>query len=484
MKLNYKVVFFILGVLLIIEGAFMLINIPVSLFYKDNDALYLFVSAFLTLLTGFLMWAGFRTCKKSVGKREGFLVVTFGWIIFSAFGALPFVISNQGIPNYTDAFFETMSGFTTTGASVLNDIESLSHGLLFWRSIIQWLGGMGIIVLSLVILPIMGIGGMQLFVAEVPGPIPDKIHPRVKETAKRLWGVYCIFTAIEIVLLWIGEMNFFDAVCHSFTTMATGGYSTKQASIAAYPTAYTQYVITIFMFIAGVNFTLSYFALHLRFKPIWKNEEFRWYTSFVLFFTVIIAIIIYVNHHVGVEKAFRDSFFQVVSIITTTGFATYDYLQWVSPVWIMLFILMFFGGSAGSTGGSVKIIRIILMIKNGMLELKRIVHPNAIIPVRIDKQGVQPEVLSNVLAFISVYLVITIFGTIVMSFMGHDLDTSMGSVAATLGNIGPGIGDVGPASNFASFSIFGKWFLSFLMLVGRLELFTVLVLFAPSFWKK
>ena len=484
MRLNYKVVFFIMGVLLIIEGAFMLLSIPFSLIYKDSDALYLFVASFLTLLTGFLIWASFRSCSKSVGKHEGYIIVAIGWIVFSAFGALPFILSPQGITNYTDAFFETMSGFTTTGASILNDIEALSHGLLFWRSLIQWLGGMGIIVLSLVILPTLGIGGMQLFVAEVPGPTPDKIHPRVKETAKRLWGVYAIFTLAEIILLWIGGMGLFDSICHSFTTMATGGYSTKQASIAAYPSAFIQYVITIFMFIAGVNFTLNYFFLHFRFKPIWKNEEFRWYTSFVLFFTIVIAIIVYVNHDISAEKAFRDSFFQVTSIITTTGFATYDYLEWVSPAWVLLFLLMFFGGSAGSTGGSVKIIRIILVIKNGLLELKRIVHPNAIIPVRIDKQGVQPEVLSNVLAFISVYLVIMIVGTTVMSFMGHDLDTSMGAVAATLGNIGPGIGDVGPAYNFAGFSISGKWFLSFLMLVGRLELFTVLVLFAPAFWKK
>ena len=238
------------------------------------------------------------------------------------------------------------------------------------------------------------------------------------------------------------------------------------------------------MFIAGVNFSLSYFAMHFKFRPIWKNEEFRWYTGFVVFFTLVIAVIVYLTNNIGVEKAFRDSFFQVVSIITTTGFATYDYLEWISPAWILLFLLMFFGGSAGSTGGSVKVIRIILMIKNGLLELKRIIHPNAIIPVRIDRQGVPPEVLSNILAFISVYLIITLLGTVVMAFMGHDLDTSMGAVAATLGNIGPGIGDVGPALNYANFSIFGKWFLSVLMLVGRLELFTVLVLFAPAFWKK
>ncbi|MCG8700054.1 MAG: TrkH family potassium uptake protein [Bacteroidales bacterium] len=480
--LNLRVVFFILGILLVIEGLFMLLCIPVSLIYSEPDALMLFLSAFITLLFGFITWAIFRTCDKSVGKREGYVIVTFGWLVFSLFGALPFYITG-GIPSYTDAFFETMSGFTTTGASILNDIEALSHGLLFWRSLIQWLGGMGIIVLSLVILPIMGIGGMQLFVAEVPGPTPDKIHPRVKETAKRLWMVYCIFTLAEILLLWAGEMDLYDSICHAFTTMATGGYSTKQASIAE-SSAYTQYIITLFMIIAGVNFTLSYFALHLRFKAVWSNEEFRWYLAFILFFTVVITAILIINHTGGFEESFRASVFQVASIITTTGFATADYIQWPAPAWILLFILMFFGGSAGSTGGSVKIIRIVLMIKNGLLELKRLIHPNAIIPVRIDRMAVKPEVLSNILAFISVYLLIMMLGVIVVSLLGHDLDTSAGAVAATLGNIGPGIGDVGPAFSYASFSIFGKWFLSFLMLVGRLELFTVLVLFAPAFWKK
>ena len=480
--LNYKVVGFIIGILLIIEGVFIALCIPFSLVMGDSDAIYIFLSAFITLIVGFVLWAAFRLCNKTVSKREGFLIVTFGWIAFSVFGALPFYIS-EGIPSYTDAFFETISGFTTTGASILNDIEALSHGLLFWRSLIQWLGGMGIIVLSLVILPILGIGGMQLFSAEVPGPAPDKIHPRVKETAKRLWGVYCVFTAAEIVLLWAGGMSLYDAVCHSFTTMATGGYSTKQASIAAYGSPFIHYVISIFMIIAGVNFTLSYFALHLKFKNIWRNEEFRWYISFIGFFTLLITLIVYFSNNYTFEKAFRDSLFQVSSIITTTGFATVDYMQWVTPAWVLLLILMFFGGSAGSTGGSVKIIRIVLMMKNGLLELKRMVHPNAIIPVRIDKYAVKPEILSNVLAFISVYLIITLLGVITIAFLGYDFETSVGAVAATLGNIGPGIGKVGPIENYAHFSDTAKWIFSFLMLVGRLELFTVLVLLSPSFWR-
>jgi len=325
---------------------------------------------------------------------------------------------------------------------------------------------------------------MQLFVAEVPGPTPDKLHPRVKETAKRLWGIYVIYTVAEIILLKIGGMNWFDAINHSFTTMATGGYSTKQASIAHFNSPFIHYVIIVFMFLAGTNFTLSYFALHLNFKKVFKDEEFRFYIGFVVLFTAIIAFTLW--HHGGYspEQSFRDSLFQVVSIITTTGFATADYLQWMPFVVVMIFALMFFGGSAGSTGGSVKIIRITLLLKNSYQELKRIIHPNAIIPVRINNKSVPPQIISNILAFVVFYMFMTIGGTIVISALGYDLETSMGAVAATLGNIGPGIGLVGPIENYAHFPAFGKWFLSFLMLIGRLELFTVIVLLSPSFWKK
>lgn len=481
---NIKVVAFILGVLLILEGAFMFLAAPISFLYGHTDVWLIAISALITASIGIILWAVFRNCSKNVGKREGYMIVSFGWILFSFFGAIPFVITGA-IPSYTDAFFETISGFTTTGASILNDIESLSHGLLFWRSMTQWLGGMGIIVLSLVILPILGIGGMQLFIAEVPGPTPDKLHPRIKETAKRLWGVYLIITLMEVVLLRAGKMPIFDAVCHSFTTLATGGYSTKQASIAFYSSAYIQYVFIFFMIIAGINFSLSYFALHFKFKRIWKNEEFRSYMLFIVVFTIITTLILMDSFRgEKIEKLFRDALFQVVSIMTTTGFATVDYLSWRSSAVVLLLVLMFFGGSAGSTGGSIKIIRIVLMLKNGFQELKKLIHPNAIVPVRIDKVAVNQETITNVLAFISVYILISVIGVIIVALLGHDIETSMGAVAATLGNIGPGIGDVGPMFNYAHFSDFGKWFLSFLMLIGRLELFTVLVLLTPAFWKK
>lgn len=472
-----------MGLLLLIEGFFLGVSSLISLYYKEYDLFAILITAGICAITGLSLQLLTQNAEKNIGKREGYIIVSLVWIIFSAFGALPFVISGA-IPSYTDAFFETISGFTTTGASILNDIEAVPHGLLFWRSITQWLGGMGIIVLSIAILPIFGIGGMQLFVAEVPGPTPDKLHPRIKETAKRLWGIYILFTLAEVILLKIGGMTWFDAVNHSFTTMATGGYSTKQASIAHFDSPFIHYVITVFMFLAGTNFTLSYFALHLKFGKVFKNEEFRYYLGFVIIFTISIAIALWHFHDYTPEKSFRESLFQVVSIITTTGFATADYLMWKPFVIVMIFALMFFGGSAGSTGGSVKIVRVALLLKNSYQELKRIIHPNAIIPVRMNGKSVPPQIISNILAFVVFYMLISIISTIIMSAFGYDLNTSLGAVAATLGNIGPGIGKVGPVENYAHIPDFAKWFLSFLMLIGRLELFTVIVLFSPSFWKK
>jgi len=481
--INNKIIFQVIGLLLIIEGFFLGFSSLVSLYYGGSDFSALLITTGICVFTGIALRLATHNAEKNINKREGYIIVSLVWVVFSLFGALPFVI-NGAIPSYTDAFFETISGFTTTGASILNDIESIPKGLLFWRSLTQWLGGMGIIVLSIAILPIFGIGGMQLFVAEVPGPTPDKLHPRVKETAKRLWGIYVIFTVAEIILLKIGGMSWFDAVNHSFTTMATGGYSTKQASIAYYDSPFIHYVIIVFMFLAGTNFTLSYFALHLKFGKVFKNEEFRFYLGFVILFTVIIALALWHIDGFSLSKSFRDSLFQVVSIITTTGFATADYLLWKPFVIVMLFALMFFGGSAGSTGGSIKIVRITLLLKNSYQELKRIIHPNAVIPVRISGKSVPTQIISNILAFVVFYMIISIVSTMVMSSMGYDLQTSLGAVAATLGNIGPGIGLVGPAQNYAHIPDFGKWFLSFLMLIGRLELFTVLILFSPTFWKK
>jgi trk system potassium uptake protein len=480
---NPKTALRILGILLMVEGVCMWLSVPVALWFGEEDAPHFILAGAITAATGFLAFFSTRKAKLEVTKRDGYVIVTSGWLAFSFFGTLPFVLTGS-IPGFTNAFFETISGFTTTGASVLNNIEELSHGVLFWRSLTQWLGGMGIIVLSLVILPVLGIGGMQLFAAEVPGPVPDKLHPRVKETAKRLWSIYVIFTMAEVLLLWIGPMDLFDAVCHALTTMATGGYSTKQASIGYWNSPYVHYVITVFMFLAGVNFTLSYFGFHLRFRKVWQNEEFRYYLGFTVVFTLLIAAGLFFSSNRGAEESFRTALFQVVAIITTTGYATDDYLLWMPVLTMMIFVLMFFGGSAGSTGGGPKIMRIMILIKNSTQELKRLIHPNAVIPVRMNKIAVDNVVVTNVLAFLVFYMVIAFVSMVIMSLLGNDFETSIGAVAATLGNIGPGIGNVGPAANFHDIAAGGKWFLSFLMLVGRLELFTVLVLFSPAFWKE
>lgn len=480
---NARLIVKFLGILLGIEALFMLTSLPFSLYYHE-DVLPILYSAGITSFIGLIMWFSTRNyTDKNVSRREGYILVSITWVVISFFGALPFLFSNT-VASLSDAFFETMSGFTTTGASILTDIEITPKGILFWRSMTHWLGGMGIIVLSLAILPLLGIGGMQLFVAEVPGPVPDKLHPRVTETAKRLWGIYVLLTLAETILLMFGGMSLFDALCHAFGTMATGGFSTQNASVANY-SPYIQYVIIFFMILAGTNFTLHYFALKGKFKKVVYNEEFKFFIGLLFGISIIIAIALIWYQNYPFEKAFRDSLFQVVSIVTTTGFVSADYLKWTPTfLWFIIFLLMFTGGSAGSTGGGIKIVRILLLFKNSVLELKRLIHPNAIIPLRFSGKSVSRDIITNVLAFLIIYLIIFALGSLFMSILGLDFESAIGSVAATLGNIGPAIGSVGPVDNYAHIPEVGKWFLSFLMLLGRLELFTILILFTPAFWKK
>ncbi|MFO8055475.1 MAG: TrkH family potassium uptake protein [Bacteroidales bacterium] len=480
-KLNIKAILRILGTVIVIEGLFMLTSLGFSYYYGGEDFKALLISGGLTVFAGILLYAvGRNSREKTVGRREAYVIVSFTWVLISLFGALPFVISGA-IPAYTDAFFESMSGFTTTGSSILTDIESLPKGILFWRSLTHWIGGMGIIVLSLAILPFLGIGGMQLFAAEVPGPTPDKLHPRIAGTAKRLWGIYLLLTVVQAILLLLGGMDFFNALCHTFGTVATGGFSPQNDSIASF-SPYLQYVIILFMILAGVNFALHYLTLTGRFRQVWKNEEYRYYLKLLFGTTVVIAVLLFLNTGMNGEKAFRDALFQGVSIITTTGFVTTDYLSWPSFIWIFLFFLMFTGGSAGSTGGGIKIVRQLMLWKIIAVEMRRLIHPRAIIPVRLNEKAVPREIVSNIMAFLLIYLLIFGLGTLIMVLLGLDLDTAIGSAIATLGNIGPGIGNVGPVENFAHIPLAGKWVLSFLMLLGRLELFTVLVLLSPKFW--
>lgn len=483
-KFNFKIVGSLLGILLVINGGFMLLCLPVSLIYREGGVVPLIISAVVSAVIGASLWWGTRSrTDNNLSKRDGYLIVTFGWLGMSLVGTLPYLISGA-IPSFTNAFFETLSGFTTTGASILNDIESVPKGILFWRSLTQWMGGMGIIVLAVAILPLLGIGGMQLFVAEAPGLKPDKLQPRITATARRLWIIYFGLTCAEFVMLLIGGMTVFDALNHSLTTMATGGFSTRQDSIAHFDSPYIQYVLVIFMFLAGTNFTLTYFGFKGKFDKVWANEEFRVYLIGTLILGMIVSVGVYFNTGNGIEQSFRDALFQVVSIITTTGFVSADYTHWGPALSILFFMFMFLGASAGSTAGGVKIVRHILLLKNGILELKRQIHPSAIIPVRLNKKAVSPDITSNVLGFIMIYLTIYVVSTFIMGLIGVDFTTALGSVATSLGNIGPGFGTVGPVDNFAHLPDIGKWFLSFLMLLGRLELFTVLILLTPYFWTR
>lgn len=482
MLFNYRIILNILGILLMINGMFMFLCIPFSLYYGAVDLLAIFGAGSIALICGAILFLSTRKNEnKELKKRDGYLVVTFGWLIMSAFGSLPYMFSGA-IPEFGDAFFETISGFSTTGATVLIDIEAVDKGILFWRSLTQWIGGMGIIVLTVAILPILGIGGMQLFVAEAPGVSPDKLQPRIKETAKRLWLIYLGLTFAETVFLWLGGMTFYDAINHGLTTMATGGFSTKNASIAHFDSPFIQYTIIAFMFLAGTNFTMTYFGLHGEFQKVFKNDEFRFYLTFCIVLTLVVSVGIYLTGG-PLEMAFRNAAFQVVSVITTTGYITADYTAWSPFITLLFFIMMFLGASAGSTAGGVKIVRHIILIKNSFLELKRQLHPSAVIPVRFNGNAVSRDITFNILAFIMIYILIFAGGSVVMGMLGADFNTSIGSVATCLGNIGPGLGTVGPVDNFAHISASGKWLLSFLMLLGRLELFTVLILFTPFFWK-
>lgn len=460
----------------------MLLPVPFSLYYDSNDHWALLGSAALTALAGLSAYK-FTNLDRTLRVREGFAIVTFGWIFFSLFGCLPYLLSGT-IPSFTDAFFETISGFTTTGATILTEIESLPHGILFWRSLTHWLGGMGIIVLSLAILPFLGVGGMQLFKAEVPGPVADKLTPRVTETAKILWGVYVLLSAVETLLLMLGGMTLFDALCHTFGTMATGGYSTRNASVGAYDSAYIDYVIVIFMFLAGANFSLHYRLLRGNLKVYWQDREFLVYLGIIGVATVIIGTDVWLNTYDTFADALRYSLFQVVSIQTTTGYGTADYELWSANAQFVLFCLMFIGGCAGSTGGGMKVMRIYLLFKFSISEFTRLLHPNAVVPVRMRQVAIPRDVITNILGFFVLFIFLFVAGVFIMTLLGLDILSALGAVAATLGNIGPGLNLVGPTDNYGFIPAPGKWVLSALMLMGRLEVFTVLVLFSPAFWKK
>ncbi len=481
--MDLKAVIAILGLLIIFIGAAMLIAIPFSLYYSDGALFSILISSVISLTAGAIIWFVFKRYLNDLKTREGFAIVTFGWLTMSLFGSLPFIISGT-IPSVTDAIFETVSGFTTTGASILSNIEAMPKGLLLWRSMTQWIGGMGIIVLSLAILPILGVGGMQLFKAESPGPTIDKLKPRIGETAKVLWQVYILFSAVLTILLLVGGMNFFDAITHTFTTMATGGFSTQNASVAHFKSPFIDIVITVFMFAAGVNFALHYRALKGDVKSFFRSSEFIFYASITAIATIFTSVILMLHgNHTSFPEALRYSSFQIVSILTTTGFVTADYEIWPAAIQFMLFLLMFNGGCAGSTGGGIKNMRILILLRNGAAELRKLIHPKAIVPVRFNAKAVPPEIISHILAFFVLFISTFVFATLIMTALGLDIVTAMGSVIASLSNIGPGLGGVGPMDNYSHVPLLGKWVLCSCMIIGRLELFTVLVIFTRVFWK-
>lgn len=470
-----------MGALLFLIGALMLPAAAISWIYGENSS-PIMISAAISLFIGMVFFFSFSKYDQLVRKREGYLIVVLSWIFMTGFGMLPFILSAE-VTSIADALFETVSGLTTTGASILTDIESMPKGLLFWRSMTQWIGGLGIIVLTVAIFPLLGIGGSELFVAESPGPTSDKVHPRISETAKRLWYIYVGLTVAASLLFWVGGMTFYDAVNHGLTTLATGGFSTKNASMAFYESPFIQYTAILFMFLAGTNFTLIYFGLHGRFRKVLKSDEFKAYTGALIGLSLVLFLGIYVQSDISLEFAFRKAVFQVVSLVTTTGFVSDDYTQYGQGIAFICFMLLFVGGSAGSTAGGIKFVRHVTFLKNSWLEFKRIVHPRAIVPLIINGERVTGRIINNIMNFLLIYLSTFVIGSLLISLLGYDLATSLGSVATCLGNVGPAIGQVGPVDNFAFFSPMAKVVLSFLMLLGRLELFTILILFTPFFWR-
>ncbi len=482
--MRWRYIFNTVGILILFFGGTMLLPLAFDLFAMDRSLMPLVKAMGITLVCGAGLMALFRYEKTEViSQREGMAIVSLGWTAIGLFGALPFYFSDASFL-FVDAFFESVSGFTTTGSSILTDIEGLSRGLLIWRSFIQWLGGMGIIVLSIAILPFLGVGGMQLYKAEVPSPVPDKLKPRIRDTAMILWKVYALFTVAEILLLMVGGMTFFDALNHAFTTMPTGGFSTKNASVAHFDSVYIDVVITVFMLLAGVNFSLHYQLLKGRPMAFWRDSECRFFLAMCLILTIVVGVNVYGTVYADAGQALRYAAFQVVSIVTTTGYATADYELWPAMSQIILLLCMIVGASAGSTGGGMKCLRVMLCFKYCYKELFSMIHPRAVTHIKIGGKTVPEDVVRSVLGFLALYMALFAISTVLLAGTGVDFITAIGAVAATIGNIGPGFGMVGPVENFALIPYWGKWLLSWCMLLGRLEIYTLIILFVPEFWRK
>lgn len=480
--MNYGIVLKVLGAILIIESLLMVPSYIIALYTNGNDKFSFIFTIILTAIIGLMLITRKKTTNK-ISARDGFAIVTFGWISASLLGALPLYLAGNTV-TYIDALFEIVSGFTTTGASILSNIEALPMGTLFWRSFTHWIGGMGILVFTLALLPALGIQGFQIFKAESPGPVAGKIAPRLRDTAKILYTTYIALTLLEVILLMIGGMSVYDAFVYTFGTVGTGGFATKNASVGAYDSTYIHLVISTFMVLSGVNFSLYYSGFKGKVGDIFKDEELRLYLIIIGLAVISISLDLILTSYGSIGIAFRDAYFQVSSIITTTGYSTVDFDLWPTFSKGILLLLMFIGACAGSTAGGMKVIRILVMLKIIKREIGKSFHPRAIMPIKVNGKIMHTETVSGIVAFLSLYLFIFIVSTLLISLEGVDLESAISSVVATLSNIGPGLGFVGPTQNFGAYSQITKILFTILMLLGRLELFTVIALFAPRNWRQ
>lgn len=482
--MRWRYVFYLVGILLFFLGLVMVIPMMFSWYFREQSLRAFIHSFVVTSGVGIILGLVFRGKKvEIISQREGMAIVAIGWTVAGLFAALPFYLGGV-FETFIDAFFESVSGFTTTGASVMTDVEAVPKGMLLWRSLIQWLGGMGIIVLFVAVIPFLGVGGMQLYKAEVPSPVPDKLKPRIQDTAKMLWKVYAVISIVQVLMLMAGGMGFYDALNHTFTTMPTGGFSTRNLSVAYYDSVYIDVVIIFFMFVAGINYSLHFQMLQGKTLAFWKDSECRFYLIMVLVLTAVISFNLYGQVYDTIGDSIRYGAFQVVSIVTTTGYATADYNQWPAMSQLILLVGMFIGACAGSTGGGMKCVRIMCCFKYCYKELFGLLHPRAVVNVKIGGKTVSDDVIRSILGFLALYTGLFVVCSVMLAGMGVDIITSISAVASAIGNVGPGLGMVGPMGNYSTIPEMGKWLLVWCMLLGRLEIYTVIIFLVPEFWRK
>ena len=483
--INHQLICKVLGQLLFLEAVLLMVSLGVSIGYQEDDVFAFLVTIFITIGAGLaLKWRG-HNADNSMSRRDAYLVVSLAWIVFSFFGTFPFLISGY-IHSFTDAYFETMSGFTTTGATIIDNVEVLPHGLLFWRSLTQWIGGLGIVFFTIALLPSLVGGQIKVFAAEATGPIKTKLHPRLSTSAKWIWSIYIVLTIACIVSYYFGGMNVFDSFNYAMTTTATGGFATHNTSTEFFHSPTLEYICTLFTFLSGINFTLLYAAvIKLNIKNLFKNSEFKFYIFLVVVFTAFIMMELMTMRHYDLEHAFRCGLFQVVSFITTTGLFNDDAATWPHVTWVVLAVCMFFGACSGSTSGGLKCIRGVMLVRMVKNEFRQILHPNAVLPLKIDGVNVPMQKRVTLLAFLTTYLIICLFISFTMIAMGIDNTNAITITLSCVGNVGPTLGtEIGPTMSWSELPDVAKWFCSLMMLIGRLEIFSVLVILTPAFWRE